>query len=285
MPVAEHSDAGRRLRAWQSALQAWIVAPEADRASLRAGLKNGSVDPDTGLDVYANAYVLRLIEALRSNFPALHQALGDDDFAAMSRGYLQQHPSTHASIRWFGDALAGFLHATQPWCGVPVLSELATFEWAIRHTLDAADAERLSVDTLLSVPAESWGDLQFDLHPSVSLLALDWNAPPLWRALTDEENAVPGATTTPVQQPRHWLVYRKPDLACGWHSLPDTEHAALDQLRQGATFADLCASIALQEANDAALQAAGWLRTWVEQGLLVARQAPAHELVTDPDPS
>jgi Putative DNA-binding domain len=281
MPVPERGNAGWRLQQWQSALQACIVDPLQDREPLRAWLQPGSVDSDIQLDIYVNAYALRLIEALRCNYPALHQALGDADFDVMARAYLDRYPSTRASIRWFGAALDEFLRARPPWCEVPVLSELAAFEWAIRHTIDAADADRLSVDDLLAVPAHSWNGLQFDLHPSVSLLSLAWNAPPLWRALTGMEDAIPGETITPVRQPMHWLVYRKPDLACGWRSLSDRERTALDHLHQGATFADLCAGIAEHGTGDAAQQAADWLRLWVETGILVARrQAPEPETMT-----
>ena len=281
MPVTEHNGADLRLREWQSALQSCITDPGQDRAPLRACLQDSAAGPDTGLDVYANAYVLRLAEALRCNYPALHQALGDSDFDAMARAYLERHPSSHASIRWFGAALAGFLRATQPWREVPVLAELAAFEWAVRHTIDAANAERLSVDSLLTVPAERWPELRFDLHPSVTLLALEWNAPPLWRALTDPEAAVPGQETQPARSPLHWLVYRKPDLSCGWHSLPADERSALDRLHRGDTFGELCEYIAGQGDSDAAAQAAGWLRAWVESGLLVHRQ-PADRLAQDP---
>jgi hypothetical protein len=277
MPLAEHDRDSRRLHEWQSVLQACIVEPGQDRAALRSWLPPGAKDADTRLDVYASAYVLRLGEALRCNYPALHQALGDADFDAMARRFVERCPSTQASIRWFGAGLDEFLRGQEPWSRVPVLGELAAFEWAIRHTIDAADADRLSVADLLAVPAEAWAELCFDLHPSVTLLFLEWNAPPLWHALTGTEPARPGETTTPVRHPLHWLVYRKPDLSSGWRSLPDAEQAALEQLRQGTTFAGLCEHIARQGDDDAALQAATWLRAWVEQGLLARRQ-PAGRL-------
>jgi len=271
MQVAEHSSSEVRLHDWQSALQACIVDPQRDRNQVRAWLQAGSVDCVTQLDVYANAYVLRLIEALRCNYPAICHALGDDDFAVMAKSYIEQHPSVHASIRWFGDALSVFLRDRQPYSQVPVLSELASFEWAIRHTIDAADADRLTVENLLSVPAETWGELQFDLHPSVTLLSLQWNAPQLWHALTDDAESLSGEPVAPLRQPMHWLIYRKPDLVSGWHSLSDTEKEALDRLRHGANFGGICECIARHDNRDAARHAAGLLRLWVEQGVLIHR--------------
>jgi hypothetical protein len=266
-----------RLREWQSALQTSILDSQQDREYIRARLQAGSVGVDGQLEIYANAYIMRLIEALRSNYPAVQQALGDKDFDVMARGYLDLYPSVHASIRWFGDSLALFLQEQDPYRQVPVLSELASFEWAMRHTLDAADADRLTVEALLSVTEQRWSDLQFDLHPSVTRLFLRWNAPQIWHVLADAAGASPEQSIEPVRQPMHWLIYRKPDLASGWRSLSDAEVAALDLVQQGATFADICECIAAHDASDAAMQAAGLLRVWVEQGILIRREPPVHE--------
>jgi len=89
--------------------------------------------------------------------------------------------------------------------------------------------------------------------------------------LTDDAAFRSVAKPEPVRQPAHWLVYRKPDLVSGWHSLTAMETAALDRLQQGATFGDICECIAMHGDPDAAMQAAGLLRLWVEQGILVRR--------------
>jgi hypothetical protein len=282
MQVHELGNREWRLHEWQSALQGCILDPRRDRYPIRPRLQAGSVDADSQLDIYANAYVMRLAEALRSNYPAVQRALGDEDFDLMARGYLELYPSVHASIRWLGDSLATFLQDREPYCRVPVLSELASFEWAIRHTLDAADADRLTVESLLSVPEQQWGDLRFDLHPSVTRLSLQWNAPQLWHALTDSAStSAEESIEQPVRQPGHWLIYRKPDLVSGWRSLSDSEAAALDVLQQGGTFADICECVAEQGVGDAAMQAAGLLRLWVEQGILARREPPVHESMID----
>jgi hypothetical protein len=270
---AEHSPGALSLRNWQREMQDCIIVPQRDRTTLRAWLDSGSFDVDTQLGIYGNAYFLRLTEALRSNHPMLHQVLGDEDFDTMAQAYIDRHPSAHASIRWFGAKLASFLRDTQPWSSVPVLSELAAFEWAIRHTVDAADDVRWTVEDLLTVPAENWGKLCFALHPSVSRLSLQWNAPQLIRALTDVTESGNAPPLVPAVHPGHWLIYRKPDLTSGWHSVPDMEHAALEHLQQGATFGDICVYIAGFLNGEPALHAAGMLRCWVELGLLVIRES------------
>ena len=60
------------------------------------------------LAIYYDAYRLRLLEALDSNYPILHSWMGDDEFEKLGLAYLDAHPSTHFSIRYFGHRLSEF---------------------------------------------------------------------------------------------------------------------------------------------------------------------------------
>lgn len=257
-----------RLREWQDRFQQSVVQPGQVDAMLLASLLPGSTGKQTQFDIYRNAYVIRLVEALRSNYPGLHQLLGDDDFAAMGRSYLARHPPTHASIRWFGDALAEFLEQRPSYAGLPVLSELARFEWALRHTIDAADAGVVTVESLQSIAPEHWGDLRFALHPSATVMVLQWNTPQIWQALTAGQ--VPPA---PEKRAMNWLVHRQPDLAGAWRSVSELELAALHCLAGGGSFSDICEAVAVvaPAESESALKCAEILRLWVEQGLISIR--------------
>jgi hypothetical protein len=257
-----------RLREWQDRFQQRIFQPGKDDEGLFENLLPGSTSKQLQLEIYSNAYVIRLVDVLRSNYPALHQVLGDLDFDAMGRDYLDQHPPTHASIRWFGDSLALFLEHQAPFDGTPVLSELARFEWALRHTIDAADAEVITVESLQAIAPEHWGELQFVLHPSASIMALQWNTPQIWQALSGEEEP-----PKPEQRALNWIVYRQPDLVSAWRSVSDVELAALDCMIEGGSFADICEMVdqVAPAAGESALRSAELLRLWVEQGLISVR--------------
>tara|TARA_R110001592_G_scaffold246577_1_gene508461 strand:- start:11552 stop:12334 length:783 start_codon:yes stop_codon:yes gene_type:complete len=254
-----------QLREWQERFQRRIFQSQQPDEVLLENLLPGSTSKQAQLEIYSNAYVIRLVEALRSNYPALHQLLGDRDFDSMGVAYLRQYPPTHSSIRWFGHALAKFLQSEKPYAGLPIMSELASFEWALRHTVDAADTERLTIESLQAIVPECWGELRFVLHPSASVMALQWNTPPLWQALTAEQ-----LPPEPVKQMMNWIVYRQPDLVAAWRSVFELEMAALDCLARGETFSDICEVVArlVPDAGDSALRSAELLRSWVEQGLI-----------------
>jgi Putative DNA-binding domain len=255
-----------KLQEWQAAIQDVILSPTSALKSKFTGwLGKFGASSDIRLGVYVDAYVLRLLEALRTNYPALHQLLGDQDFDHMACRYLAAHPPSHSSIRWFGSRLSNFLGRETPYTNIPSIAELAEFEWALRHTVDAADADILTLETLQSIKPESWAQLTFTLHPSLSILLFQWNTPQIWNALTKHEKP-----PAPVLQAMHWLVYRQPNLVSGWRSATALEIAALDSIRNGLSFADLCDELShrVADIDSIPLTAATFLKSWVEQGLL-----------------
>ncbi|HTT43834.1 MAG TPA: DNA-binding domain-containing protein [Steroidobacteraceae bacterium] len=228
-------------------------------------LGSARVDEDTRLGIYAHAYRSRLEEALSSNYPALAKLL-DADFAALADAYVRTHDSPFFSIRYYGDDLAGFLGTREEYAGAPLLAELARWEWAMGAVFDAADATPLTQESLACLPPERWAQLRFAWHPSVARLALHWNAPQIWRALTEE---TPRPAAAFAAQPCQWLLWRQ-ELGSYFRSLPEAEAAALDAARSGWPFAELCELLCEQlGAERAALEAATYLRTWVAAGLIV----------------
>jgi hypothetical protein len=269
------------LRDWQQHLQRAILDGDAS-ADLQRAIRRHGVIAQQRIGIYRDAYFLRLAEALASNYPAIalylsetagesvgetgRESLGATDFNAMAQAYATAYPSRHASIRWFGDRLDVFLRSQAPWSSNPVLHELARFEWALRHTVDAADAPVLTFEALQALPPEHWPDLLLTLQPAVTLLHLDWNTPAVWRCLVDQQ-------PLPVPQPgaQHWLVYRRQDLMAMWRSAMPEEARLLLSISNGITFADLCDVMAEHETQPETIpaQAAALLRQWVSAGLLV----------------
>jgi hypothetical protein len=139
-------------------------------------------------------------------------------------------------------------------------------EWALRGAFDGPDAPPLEVAQLLSVPPESWPNLSFDPHPTVSLLALEWAIEPLWRALTDDEEA-DGPAPVPL---RHTLLIWRAGLKTHWRSLDADEESLLPGCLAGKPFSSLCEAAAASGQGDPALRVAGLLRIWIEAGLLTA---------------
>ncbi|HEY6879334.1 MAG TPA: hypothetical protein VI299_15010, partial [Polyangiales bacterium] len=130
---------------------------------------------------------------------------------------------------------------------------------------DAEDAPAVSFDDLAAVPGEAWPTLRFALHPSVHLLALRSNAA-AFRMATDSGSALPGVTLS--ESPVTWLVWRH-ELAVSFRSLSDAECSALVTVRDGGDFSALCEALCEWfDVEETAARAAGFLRQWVEDGLI-----------------
>ena len=219
----------------------------------------------TRLQIYGGAYRSRLAEALGNNYPALATLLGEADFATLANDYVREHDSEFFSIRYYGEALAQFLARHENYVAAPVLAELARWEWAMSGVFDAADAASVSHAALAQLPPQQWAQLRFTFHPSLARLALCWNVPQLWQALTTEAER-PGVAV--AAKPQQWLLWRH-ELNTYYRSLDDNEAAALDAARSGWPFGELCELLcdALGE-QAAAAQAATLLRGWVDCGLI-----------------
>ena len=227
------------------------------------------VPVETRLGIYAGAYGSRLIDALGSSYPALAALLGEEDFQALGAKYVRSHDSRYFSIRNYGDELAEFLGEHSDYAEVPLLAELARFEWTLCAVFDAADAQPLSAATLTRIAPAHWPGLRLAFHPSVRRLSLRWNVPQLWKALTDEGERPELAVTA---EPVEWLAWRQ-DLGSYFRSLAGGEAAALDAARSGESFGGLCELLAATHgAERAPAEAAALLAAWLNAGLVVAAE-------------
>ena len=261
-----------RLPEIQTDFQSYLLNGEAAIGAHVVGTER--VPIATRLAIYGDGYRARLVEALQANFPVLTELLGESDFETLAAAYIRTHDSPFFSIRYYGNALSEFLATTPEYAGAPVLAELARWEWAMTEVFDAPDAESIAVADLAQVAPEDWAELRFEWHPSVRRLALSWNAPQIWKAVGDGAGPEAASSDVPevayAPEPIEWLLWRH-ELRTFFRSLQPGEAVALTAAREGQSFGEICALLAAEFGEtEAPARAAGFLRTWVESGLLTA---------------
>jgi hypothetical protein len=164
----------------QKRLWKLITAPETPSTTLSKSAKKRlpivpgkSLTPEQRLDIYANMYFFRILEALGDDFPGVLKVIGEARFHNLITDYLVKHPSRHFSLRYVGRHLPRFLAKHTLLKKWPFLADLAAFEYALLDVYDQLDLLPLSLDQLKTLPPEEWADLPLSLLPAHAMLQLD----------------------------------------------------------------------------------------------------------------
>jgi hypothetical protein len=235
-----------------------LVVGEAPLATAGELILGDHVDAADRMRVYVHAYVERIRAALADDFPKLAVVLGDDDFAALVRLYLQAHPPRHWSLSGAGDRLAGFVAGDARWPAW--LADLARLERARVEAFDAADAAPLSRDDLARVSPEAFAGLHLALVPSARVITLASPADDAWSAIEDRVPWTPPAPTT-----THVAVWRR-ELTVIHRRLAADEAAFLARLAGGAALAAACGALA--DHPDPAQRSLSIMLAAIDSGLL-----------------
>lgn len=253
----------KTLAELQLALQDFLLDKPVDASALT--LETPSFSKQERLQIYHEAYRLRLIDALRNDYPALEAYVGDDEFIALTTEFIAQHPSHHPSLRWLGEKLPIFLRQHAHWKEHIEVVELAEFEWRQVMAFDAADTSLASIDVLRTLPPEQWMTLKLELHPSLQLIQCYSNAPTLWNALTKDKTAIAIELTQTAQA---WLMWRE-NLQVVYRPIEGTEAWALNAFLTQKNFADVCEGLCEWiAAEQVPAQVAQYLQHWIRGGLV-----------------
>jgi hypothetical protein len=246
----------------QHAFQAFVL--DTDPQAETEIVSTPALSATARLEIYSDAYRLRLIEALASNYPRLKQTIGEEQFNELALRYIAVQRSHHPSIRWYGDRLAAFIAMHRP--DEPWLSDLAVWEWAIATAFDAPDADTVDASALASIQAEQWSELRLEFHPSLQRVDVRSNAIALFKACTEEQTAPSPGTDSPTA----WLVWRQ-DLRTRYRSLQDDEAAILDLMFAQGSFASACELLCdWHDAAQVPLRAASYMQRWFHDQLVCA---------------
>lgn len=253
----------RFLQDIQVRFQDYVLNGTGDHQDILADISaHYGLQADDRLAIYHNAYRLRLQEALSEAFGKTRMYIGDETFAELCLAYVQTHPSHSPNLRWYGNRFPAFLAQALP--DYPVVAELAAFEWALGISFDAADAPVIRAEDLQAADID-WETIGFDLQPSLQFLPMQYNTVPVWLALDQDQTPPDAVATTSAVE---WLIWRK-DLQSHFRSLSDDEAQALHRLAQGESFSSVCSAMTDSAGDeDATAQIAGWLQTWLNEGIL-----------------
>lgn len=136
--------------------------------------------PERRFGVYRNNVAVGLIGALASRFPAAERLVGEEFFAAMAHGFIQQHPPRSPLLLFYGEDFADFVGSFEPAREISYLPDVIRLEAARGRAYHAADALPLDAALLATVEPEGLASLSFMPHPSASIIRSTHPAVTIW---------------------------------------------------------------------------------------------------------
>ena len=226
----------------------------------------GNIDRTTRLNIYKNAYNIRLKQCIETDHPMLGLYLGDDLFEKMVSGFITRYPSHYPSLRHFADRLPDYLARNEPFQSFPIIAEIALFERKLMQAFDAADEHLIEENELKNLPAEKWPDMKLAFHPSVQVLATQWNSVESWQALKNEQ--------TPPQaqkQQADWIIWRDRERLTQYRNLGIDGFVLYQCFNDQYPFAEACELLKEHLSEDQIVPASvNHLQNWFNLGMISA---------------
>jgi hypothetical protein len=263
-----------RLQRWLQAVivhpgsvEEALVAPEAANEVAVAALEDvvrpsWSLSAAARVDVYHGMFLLRMVEALESDYPAVRHFLGAEAFTRLERDYVQRYPSQSYTLNRLGDHLPQFFLDEPTRRDAAFLHDLARAELGVTEVFDEEESPALDGARLTAVPQDVWARARLRPIKAFRLLAL--------------RHAVAGHLEAakhdrPVPRPRRrasfLAVYRR-DYSVLRRELNADEHALLAALVAGTPLGVAIAQAALRlRASRREATVFRWFRGWIAEGL------------------
>jgi hypothetical protein len=227
-------------------------------------LPSHSMTPAERVGVYHGMYLMRMVEALESDYPVIRYHLGDHQFRQLVRDYVQRHPSTSYTLNRLGDHLPQFFVDQPEWPEAEFLHDLARFELAMTEVFDEEESPVLGSDELEAVSPEAWESAR--LRPIAAFRLLEFRHAVI-------PNLVAYHQDRPSPQPRRrasWVVLYRRDYTVLRLELSRAEHDLLRSLVDGSSLGEaLTAAVASKSPRQQA-KVFRWFRTWISEGFFTA---------------
>lgn len=226
-----------------------------------------------GIDIYRNAYRVRLVDSLAEVFERTREWVGEESF----RRAAAHHLIVRAPCSWTIDrAGEGFVDTLGDlFSRDPEVPELAWLEWAMHSAFVAADCVPLSPGgfaAATALPAEAaWAGLRLRLVPGLEARAIAFDCGGLWRALAKSENL---PKTLELPESRGLVVWREA-MTPVFMSVDAVEHECLQLVAASATYGDVCDLLVDRFGEAQAITYAGvMLGRWLSNGWIAGLDMP-----------
>jgi hypothetical protein len=212
--------------------------------------------------VYQGMYLLRMVEALEGDYPAVAHFLGAEGFADLVTRYVQAHPSVSYTFNRLGARFPEFVRESRGVRNRLFAADLARLELLVTEVFDAPESPAWPAEEVARLPEEAWAAARLEPIAAFRLGAFGYPVNAYLQSVKDENHDHPGtgrqATWTAVWR-KNYEVWRL--------NLSKPQHDFLKALAKGRPFGKAVADAARGLQGAAGEQLFRWLRDWVAEGM------------------
>lgn len=222
------------------------------------------------LATYNQQYWFRLLSTMQEEYPLLARLTGPRLFAQLVMDYLQQFPSSTATLRDLSRWLVTFLSMHTSY-NRPQWLQAAELEYLYIHAFDAAQLPVLNLNQLTSAQQQEQITKPLIFQPHFQLFAEQLNLVEL-RMSAKQENDPQAALLIPLAGNHHWAVFRI-DNQVHAEPLGPLQYQLLANLKRGLCVDDAVGTV-MENCNEHAQQfveerLAMWFAHWRAMGWFV----------------
>lgn len=212
--------------------------------------------------VYQGMYLLRMIEALEGDYPAVAHFLGEDEFADLVTRYVAANPSTSYTFNRLGRRFPEFIRLSRGVRKKGFVADLARLELSVTEVFDAPESSAWPADEAAALPQDAWERAVLRPIAAFRLGAFAYPVNAYLQSVKEDRHDHPDAG----RKPTHVAVWRKRYEV--WRlDLSKPAHDFLGALAKGRPFGKAVTAAARGLQGDAGDQLFRWLRDWVAEGM------------------
>src|SRR5262245_39163413 len=214
--------------------------------------------------IYRNAYVVRLVESIATDYPAVARIVGHSQFHTLCQRYLKSFPPYSHDIGRAGERLPAFLPGDPIAAALPFLPDLASLERALAVSIGSPDDESSGWSDIAALPVELLALTPLRLAPAAALIASEWPLASLWLAKDQPDSSI----DIPLEGPPSTILVSRRGLSPRWRSIDHDDRIVVEGALRGATPADLLESGEFGGEEEASLRLVQALRRVADDGAL-----------------
>jgi hypothetical protein len=228
--------------------------------------KHPRLTPEQQLAIYSDGYILRLLGAIRADYPALLALLGAPAFDGLAQEYVRQTPSVYYNLDFYPHGFADFVAISQQ---PDFAREVAQLERTISRVFMMEESTPLLPAALEGLTIEGLAGLVLKPRAASQLIAFSY---PVSEWL--DRQRTNGIVDAPLKQASYVYVYRHNN-EVQRTMLQEPSYYLLQEIISGKSVGDALDAVVESHSDMVEPIAAGvqgWLSHWIVDGFFSCRE-------------